>query len=117
MPSFPTETALGAFAQGEVPPPLEITYLDFDGNPVDISSYNLHMNIEEDLGGVDPYGTGVNAFVDTGADGKVTYTWVRADMADVGEFKAQGWAENGTNYYASDLYLYSVYDGPGEPPT
>jgi hypothetical protein len=38
-------------------------------------------------------------------------------MITVGEYTAQGWVNNGTNYYASDLYTYTVYDGPEDPPT
>ncbi len=48
--------------------------------------------------------------------GVAVYVWVRDDMLNVGEYKAQAWVEDGTKYYASDLYAYSVYDGPGDPP-
>jgi len=111
----PVETELGAFAEGEVPPDLQITFTDFDGNAVDLTGFtNVQMNIEEELAG-SGFGTGT-IVVTTPASGIVTYTWVKADMAAAGEYKAQAWVNNGTKYFASDLYLYTVYDGPGTPP-
>lgn len=117
--AVPTEQDLGAFAAGEVPPPLTVTYRDFDNNVVDISGMSQHqVNIDEELdSNSNPLGTGVVSFETDGTDGKVTYTWVRDDMIDVGEYTCQVWVNNGANYFASDLYRYSVYDGPGDPPT
>ncbi len=114
----PVTSELGAFAAGEVPPPLEITFLDFDKNPVELTGFtSRQMNIEEELGvGAGTLGTGTIVITDA-LGGKLEYTWVRADMITVGEYTAQGWVNNGTNYYASDLYTYTVYDGPEDPPT
>lgn len=114
---MPTKTDLGAFAAGEVPPTLEISFVDFDGVVVDLTGYsNLQMNIEEELkGNSNPLGLG-SIILSDASNGKVTYTWVRDDMLDVGEYTAQAWVNNGTSYYASDLYVYSVFDGPGDPP-
>lgn len=113
----PTSVDLGAFAAGEVPPPLEITFTDFDGAAVDLTSFgNVQMNIKEELdGNSSPLGNG-GITVSDAPGGKVTYTWVKADMADAGEYTAQAWVDDGTNFFASDLYTYSVYDGPGDPP-
>ncbi len=113
----PTKTDLGAFAEGEVPPDLQITYRDFDNVVVDLTGFtNLQMNIEEELAGTSGFGTGTILLTDP-AGGIVTYTWVRADMTTTGEYTAQAWVDNGTKYFASDLYIYTVYDGPGEQPT
>jgi hypothetical protein len=114
----PAVSELGAFAAGEVPPPLEITFNNFDDDPVDLTGFiNLQMNIEEELGtGAGDIGKGTVQLTDAPA-GKFEYTWKRADMLLVGEYTAQGWVDNGTNYYASDLYTYTVYDGPEEPPS
>ena len=113
----PTKTDLGAFAAGEVPPPLEISFTDFEEAAVDLTGFtSLQMNIDEELASnQNPLGTGTIIVTDAAA-GKVTYTWVRDDMLDVGEYTAQGWVDDTVNYYASDLYTYSVYDGPGDPP-
>ncbi len=113
----PTTSELGAFAQGEVPPPLVITFRDFLKNPVDLTGFgNIQMNIEEELGaGTGTLGLGTVTLTDA-PNGVFEYEWVRADMELIGEFTAQGWVNNGTLYFASDLYTYTVYDGPEEPP-
>ncbi len=113
----PTTSELGAFAAGEVPPPLVVTYLDFDEAPVNLSGFaNLQANIDEELGSnQNPLGTGTVVLTDA-PNGVLEYTWVRDDMLDIGEYTAQLWVNNGTNFFASDLYTYTVYDGPGEPP-
>ncbi len=116
MPIQPVKIDLAAFAQGEVPPDLQITFRDFDKQPVNLTGFaNLQMNIQEELGEFAAFGTGVIVITDA-AGGIVTYTWVRADFLTIGEFTAQAWVNNGTKYFASDLYVYSVYDGPGTAP-
>ena len=117
MPSTPTIVELGAFAAGEVPPALVITYTDFDDAVVDLTGFTtLKCNIKEELdGATNPLGTGSIVLTDD-VGGEITYTWVRDDMIDVGEYTLQAWCDNGINYFASDLYKYSVYDGPGTPP-
>jgi hypothetical protein len=113
----PTEVELGAFAAGAVPPDLEITFTDFDNVAVDLTGFsNVQCNIEEDIGAnQNPLGTGGIVISDI-PGGKVTYSWVRNDMIDPGDYTLQAWVNNGTKYYESDLYLYTVYDGPEEPP-
>lgn len=113
----PTTSDLGAFAAGEVPPPLVVTFLDFNKNPVNLTGFaSLQMNIEEELDqGAGTLGTGAVLLTDP-AGGVFEYEWVRPDMTIVGEYTAQAWVNNGTQFYASDLYLYSVYDGPEDPP-
>ncbi len=116
MPIIPIQIDLAAFAQGEVPPDLQITFLDFDKNPVNLTGFaNLQMNIEGDISGTTGYGTGPIVLTDA-ANGVVTYTWARADLQTIDDFLAQAWVDNGTKYFASDLYVYSIYDGPGTPP-
>ena len=116
MPIQPVEIDLAAFAQGEVPPDLQVTFRDFDKNPVNLTGFsNLQMNIQGELAGFVGFGTGAIALTDA-AGGVVTYTWARGDFQTIDDFKAQAWVNNGTKYFASDLYLYSVYDGPGTPP-
>lgn len=115
MPIIPIKVELGAFAEGEVPPDLLITFRDIKKVVVNLTGFtNLQMNIEEELGDAG-FGTGTIVLTDA-VNGLVTYTWVRADMTTVGEYTAQAWVDNGTKYFASDLYIYSVYDGPGTPP-
>jgi hypothetical protein len=113
----PTVKDLGAFAAGEVPPPLVVSFQDFEKNPVNLTGFtNIAMNIEEELGvGEGTLGLGTVQVTDA-PGGVFEYTWVRADMITVGEYTAQGWVDNATSFYASDLYTYTVYDGPGDPP-
>lgn len=115
MPIIPVKVELGAFAEGEVPPDLLITFRDINKAVVNLTGFsNLQMNIEEELAGAG-FGAGSIALTDP-VNGLVTYTWVKADMLTLGEYTAQAWVDNGTKFFASDLYIYSVYDGPGTPP-
>lgn len=118
MASQPVTFELGAFAAGEVPPALEISFTDWNGQPVDLSGFaTVQCNIDEELdSAANPLGTGNIIVVGDGTGGVVKYTWVRDDMLTPGEYTLQAWTSNGVNYFASDLYLYSVYDGPGDPP-
>jgi hypothetical protein len=116
MASQPVEIELGAFAQGEVPPDLEVAFKDSDGVEVNLTGFTPHIRIAEELNkGAANLGTGAIT-IPTPADGKAVYVWVRDDMANVGQYQAQAWVTDGTKYYASDLYNYTVYDGPGDPP-
>ena len=56
------------------------------------------------------------AFATDGSDGVVEYTWTATDMAEPASYTAQLWVSNGTNRYASDLIIFTVYDGPGSAP-
>lgn len=113
----PTKIELGAFAAGAVPPPIEHQYLDFDGVQVDLTGFStLSMNIEALPSVTGPLGGGTIEFVTDGTDGWVRYTWVADDMAEPSSYTGQMWASNGTNRYESDLFLYTVYDGPGSAP-
>lgn len=111
----PTTVDLGAFAAGEVPPDLQVTFKDFDGVPVPLTGFTPHMRITEELAGDGGLGGGAISITDA-PNGVAEYQWVRADMLNVGQYTAQAWVEDGNKYYASDLYTYTVYDGPGDPP-
>jgi len=113
----PTKIDLGAFAAGEIPPILQHTYKDYDGVVVDVSSFStLAMNVEAIPDVTGPLGAGTIEFDSDGSDGKVNYTWVADDMAEPSSYSAQMWVSSGTNRFASDLIIYTVYDGPGDAP-
>jgi hypothetical protein len=113
----PVKIDLGAFAAGEIPPILSHTFRDFDGNVVDISTFGTQaMNIEAIPAVTGTLGAGSVDFDTDGTDGVLNYTWVAADMAEPSSYTGQLWVSNGTNAYASDLILYTVYDGPGDAP-
>lgn len=112
-----TKIDLGDFAAGEIPPPIEHTFLDFDGVVVDLTGFStLAMNVEAIPEVTGPVGDGsIDMDVDP-ATGKVSYTWSATDMAEPSGYTGQMWVSNGTNRYASDLFKYKVYDGPGDAP-
>lgn len=118
MAQQPTKVLIGAFAQGEIPVPITHTFFDFNEEPIDISAFATRaMRIE---GVPDPgvsLGTNPVDFLTDGTDGKIVYQWTDEDMAHVGDFEAQMWVYDGILRFASDLILYSVYDGPGEAPS
>ena len=113
--AVPVTHELGAFAEGEVPPDLQVSFKDYNGAVVNLAGFTPHMRIQEDVDTSLTLGAGTIAITDE-PNGVVTYTWLRADMENEGRYTAQVWVNNGTKYYASDLYIYDVYDGPGEPP-
>ena len=113
----PVKLDLGAFAAGEIPPILSHTFTDFDGVVIDLSSFTtVAMNIEAVPGVTGPLGGGSVAYATDGTDGVLRYTWVADDMMEPSSYTAQMWVSNGTNRFASDLILYTVYDGPGDAP-
>lgn len=110
------EIDLGFFAAGEIPPDLRHQFLDFNGDPVDLTGFTtLSMQVEVHPVGTGPYGDGPKILT-TPAQGIVTYSWSATDMAEPGSYRAQLWASDGTKRYASDVIIYTVYDGPGVAP-
>lgn len=116
MAQVPVKILLGAFAAGEVPPPLLHQFLDFSGEVINLTGFTtLDMNIEVIPSVTGPLGDGTVTVTDA-PNGKVQYEWTSTDMADPGDYVAQLWVSNGTNWYASDPIEFSVYDGPGVAP-
>lgn len=115
--ALPQKDDLGAFPAGTIPPDLEVTFTDYNGNPLNIAAFSARqMNIEviPPSGGV--LGGGLVPFVTDGSDGKVKYVWQGPDMATPGDYQAQIWISDGVKKLASDLIVYTVYDGPGTAP-
>lgn len=108
-----TTQDLGTFAAGEVPYPLEHTFKDADGVVIDLTGFNAWVSFEGDISGA---GTGSVDIDGDPTTGKVTYTWVYADMSTEGKVAFLIWVEDDVNQIASDQFKYSVYDGPGATP-
>lgn len=107
---------LGAYAAGEIPPPLLHQFLDYSGAVVNLTGFTTNdMNIEVLPDVTGPLGNGTVTVTDA-ANGWVQYDWTATDMAEPGDYIAQLWVGNGVNKYASDPIEYSVYDGPGDAP-
>ena len=119
MSIAPTRVELGAFAQGEIPPPIQHTFTDFLDQPVDLTGFGrLETNIKEELdSNANPLGVGATTVVAPATLGVVQYQWTADDMADLGDYEVQirVWDE-ALKRYASDLFIYSVYDGPETAP-
>lgn len=112
----PTRIELGAYAAGEIPPPVEVTFTDFDGAPIDLTGFGTRqMNIESIPPVPGPLGGNTPILVD-GPGGVVQYQWTATDMATPADYTAQLWVSDGTFKYASDLIIFTVYDGPGVAP-
>lgn len=107
---------LGAFAAGEIPFPLEHTYLTRSGSVIDISGWTVLGFYAE--------GPDSELLFDTvpvisdGPNGEVTYTWGPDDMQEPGDYSGLIWVENpgGTLRFASDRFVWTVEDGPGPTP-
>lgn len=104
---------IGPYTAGEIPEPLVVTFTDADGTAIDLTGYTARW-VYEPRGG-----TAVtnNATITTPAAGQATYTWVAADLATSGFYNGQMWVGNNTNRYASVIFQYQVFDGPGDAPT
>lgn len=106
---------LGAYAAGEIPPPLSHQYLGNDRLPLPITGWIvLGFFVEGDA----PCGLGDLQITD-GPNGIITYTWDPDDMQTPGNYRGLMWVQNDpdpTVRLASDLFLWTVVDGPGPTP-
>ena len=107
---------LGQFPIGSAPLALSHAFKDFDQTPINITGFVVDVIIEYH-GDESPPPTGVGIpAIPLGTNGIVTYQWARDDMAAAGFYRMQIWVNNGSNYLASDVFTYNVYDGPGTAP-
>lgn len=108
---------LGQFAAGEIPAPLRHTFRDFLGEPLVLTGFSVvTMQIEAIPGVAGPIGDGVVSIVDAG-NGVVQYQWSATDMLEASSYRAQLWVwDTAMRRYASDVFVYEVYDGPGVAP-
>lgn len=104
--SCPENTVcIGPFVQGEVPPPFVYTFLDADGDPIDLSGGYTARFVYQERDGTPVTRT---ATVLAGTGGQVSYTWVAADFPSPGQYTGRMWAGNGANRWASVRILYDV---------
>ncbi len=76
---------LGPFTEGERPFPHTVTFTDENGQPIDISGMTAKWVYQ--LGDAAPVIR--NAAVTNGPAGEATYTWVDADLATPGSYRAE----------------------------
>jgi BppU N-terminal domain len=85
---------------GEIPNPLVYTFLDSNGNPLNISGYTAKANFAERSGGVSV--SGATVAVTDPVNGKVTYTFTGNEFPTAGHWQIELWVGNaGTRRFAS----------------
>lgn len=95
--------ALGRYTQTEVPPPLEYTFEDINGDVItDIDdtwtvTFRFRRQGDTSLEGT--------ATADAGV---ATYVWVEGDMDTPGIWKGEFIADNGTNRFISERIVWLV---------
>lgn len=107
-------TIIGPYVVGEIPAPLEYTFLESDGSAMDLSGYTAKFVVRP----VDS-DTAVTyaATVSGPAAGEVTYTWDGTEFQDPGPHWAELWVGNTTNRFASLRLEYSVRASVGPVPS
>ena len=103
---------LGPYTAGEIPPPVVVTFTDAAGAPINITGYAVRLVYRRDA---DTAVTRTGA-VDNGASGIASYTWVAADMATAGSYRADMWVGNGTNRYASQPIAWVIREAVDTAP-
>ncbi len=100
-------TVIGPYRQGEIPPPLIVTFRDEIGTVIDLSGYAGRFEVER------PDGTlaapTATILPQSGSSrGQWEYAWVDGDLALRGDYRGEAWVGNGTNRYASVRLVWSV---------
>jgi hypothetical protein len=95
---------LGGFVQGEVPAPLEYTFLDSDGVPLNLTGFTAKFTWRA----VPGTPTEASASVSNPTGGKATYIWTGPEFAVPGPHIAEMWVGNLTNRWASVRIVYTV---------
>lgn len=106
------EVAIGPYVVGEKPPPLEYSFLDSNGAPIDLSGYSAEFVYKE----ADSAAITVGAAVSTPGTGTVEYVWIGTEFANAGSYRAEFWTGNGTNRYASLILVFQVRSSIGPVP-
>ena len=99
---------IGPYVVGEIPSPLEYSFLDSAGQPINLTGYTAKLVVRPtDSNTPASYGATVSAPL----AGTVTYTWDGTELAQPGPHWAEVWVGNGTNRFAS-LRLEFTVRGP-----
>jgi hypothetical protein len=127
--SEPGAQTIGPYRQGEIPPPLTVTFRDSLQAAIDLTGYaggfvyRMHTASGwPDYTAADPAAVSRSAVVAANQStnkGQVTYTWVAADFATAGYYEAEMWAGlgPGTNRLASVRFMWIVLPNLGVVPS
>lgn len=112
-----SQDTIGPYVVGEIPAPLEYQFLDYSGNPINLTGYTAKFQWGE-RGNTAPFVNVVtaNAIVTDAVNGKVTYTWIASDFAAPGPYAGMMWVGNGVQRYASVLITWTVCASVGVAP-
>lgn len=108
------DITLGPYVVGEKPAPLEYTFLDSSGTPLDLTGYTAAFRCQERF---TPGAFDGTAAIPTGTDGIVVYTWTGSEFPTSGRYFAELWAGNGTNRFASLRIRFEVAAPVGDVPS
>lgn len=97
---------------GEIPSPLEYQFLDAAGTPINVSGWAAELHIQEKFGTA----TVLTASVSDGPNGKVRHVFSAGELTTPGSYRAQFWAGNGVNRYASVDIKFTVATSVGTAP-
>lgn len=105
---------IGPYVVGEIPTPLEYTFLESDGTAMDLSGYTAKFvtRPSDDPSAVAEF----TAQVTNPTGGVVTYAWDGTEILTPGNHWAEFWVGNTTNRFASLRMSYSVRQSVGPVP-
>lgn len=103
----------GPYVVGEKPPPLQYTFLDSTGSPIDLTGYTAKFVVREQYGPA----TTFTATVVNPSGGVVQYAWSSSEFPTSGSYLSEFWAGNGVVRYASILIKFDVRTAVGPVPS
>ncbi|MEM9681635.1 MAG: hypothetical protein AAF942_00080 [Pseudomonadota bacterium] len=109
---------LGTFSVGEIPEPLQVTFLTDQGVAIDLTGFAVDFVIESINAEVPTdtvLGAGSASIVNPATGGVTQYAWDAQDFQNAGYYEGQMWAGNGTNRYASRQLFWNVADITAAP--
>lgn len=106
---------IGPYVVGEIQSPLQYTFLDSGGTPMNLTGYTAKFVTRpvDDDSAVATY----TAQVSNPTAGEVTYAWDGTEIVTPGRHWAELWVGNTTNRYASLRLEYSVRASVGPVPS
>lgn len=104
---------IGPYTMGEKPSPLSYKFQDASGTAINLTGFSAKFNYQEHDGAA----TSADAILADGPTGTVTYVFTGNEFATPGHYKAQFWAGNGTNRYASVTIEFDVAAAVGPVPS
>lgn len=81
------------------------SFVDENGDPLDISIATLWIDLRKPDGAVD---SKTPTLTNDGSDGLAEYTTVATDLVGTGEWELQGWAIIASQKYPSDIHRFPV---------